>query len=51
VAIPDVVGRRFSVAHALINPGFLSPGLASRFEFSFRMIDEWTVELTKVLGP
>lgn len=39
------------VGHAVINRGFLSAAVAQRFGFAFRQINDWTVELTKVLKP
>jgi hypothetical protein len=36
--------------HAVINPGF-TPAVAQRFGFTFRQVNEETIELTKVLAP
>jgi hypothetical protein len=38
------------VGHAIINAGFLSPAVAQRFGDTFRLINQETVELTKVLA-
>ena len=37
------------VGHGVINPGFLNPAVAQRFGFTFRRINESTVELVKSL--
>jgi len=37
--------------HAIVNQGFLNPATAMRYGFMFRLINESTVELEKVLTP
>jgi hypothetical protein len=37
--------------HAVINQGFLSPAIAQRFGFTFRLINKDTIELVKELLP
>jgi len=36
------------IGHSVINDGFLNPRIAQRFGFSFRRINEGTIELLKV---
>ncbi len=37
------------IGHAVINDGFLNPRIAQRFGFTFRRINDETIELLKVL--
>lgn len=37
-----------TIGHAVINDGFLNPRIAERFGFSFRRINDGTIELLKV---
>ena len=37
------------VSHQVINPGFLNPAVAQRFGFTFRQVNETTIQLVKPL--
>jgi hypothetical protein len=37
------------VGHQVINPGFLNPAVAQRFGFTFRQVNETTIQLVKPL--
>jgi hypothetical protein len=37
------------IGHAVINEGFLNPRIAQRFGFTFRRINDETIELVKIL--
>jgi hypothetical protein len=39
------------MGHAVINPGFMSPAIAQRFGFVSRPVNDYTIHLTKDLGP